>query len=93
MIYLFGVVYGLAHGGFFTAISPLVAEWFGIHYHGTLFGIVACFGTTGGAVGPLLAGHLFDVSGSYRSTFFILTALALVACALLLSLRPVKRGT
>jgi MFS family permease len=90
MIYLFGVVYGLAHGGFFTAISPLVAEWFGIQYHGTLFGIVVCFGTTGGAVGPLLAGHLFDLSGSYQSTFLILTALALVAWGLLLSLRPAR---
>jgi MFS family permease len=90
MLYLFGVVYGLAHGGFFTAISPLVAEWFGIHSHGTLFGIVACFGTTGGAVGPLLAGHLFDLSGSYQSTFLILTALALISGFLLLSLRPIK---
>jgi MFS family permease len=90
MLYLFGVIYGLAHGGFFTAISPLVAEWFGIHSHGTLFGMVACFGTTGGAVGPLLAGHLFDRSGSYQSTFLILTALALVAGGLLLTLRPVK---
>jgi len=90
MFYLFGVIYGLAHGGFFTAISPLVAEWFGIHSHGTLFGIVVCFGTTGGALGPLLAGHLFDLSGSYQSTFLILTALALVAWGLMLSLRPVK---
>jgi MFS family permease len=90
MLYLFGVIYGLAHGGFFTAISPLVAEWFGIHSHGTLFGIVVCFGTTGGAAGPLLAGHLFDLSGSYQSTFLILTALALVAWGLLLSLQPAR---
>ena len=90
MIYLFGVIYGLAHGGFFTAISPLVAEWFGIHSHGTLLGIVVCFGTTGGAVGPLIAGHLFDLSGSYQSTFLILTTLALVAWGLLLSLRPAR---
>jgi hypothetical protein len=37
MLYLFAVLYGLAHGGFFTAILPLVAEWFGIDSHGTLF--------------------------------------------------------
>ncbi|MCU0559598.1 MAG: MFS transporter [Desulfobacterales bacterium] len=90
MFYLFGIIYGLAHGGFFTAISPLVAEWFGIHSHGTLFGIVVCFGTLGGALGPLLAGRLFDLSGSYQSTFWILIGLALVAGGLLLSLRPVK---
>ena len=88
MVYLFAVVYGLAHGGFFTAISPLVAEWFGIASHGTLFGIVVCFGTTGGAVGPLLAGHLFDVSGSYQSTFRIVFITALAAWGMLLILRP-----
>ena len=90
MLYLFAALYGLAHGGFFTAISPLVAEWFGIRFHGTLFGIVVFFGTLGGAVGPLLAGHLFDLSGSYRLTFQIVTAMALVAWGLLLSLRPVQ---
>jgi MFS family permease len=92
MLYLFAVVYGVAHGGFFTAISPLVAEWFGIQSHGALFGIVVCFGTTGGSVGPLLAGHLFDLSGSYQPTFRIVTAMALIACGLLLFLRPVKTG-
>jgi MFS family permease len=91
-LYLFAVVYGLAHGGFFTAISPLVAEWFGIHSHGALFGIVAFFGTAGGAVGPLFAGHLFDQSGSYRSTFQMITAMAIVAMVLLISLRPVERS-
>jgi MFS family permease len=89
-LYLFAVVYGLAHGGFFTAISPIVAEWFGIRYHGTLFGIVACFGTIGGSVGPLLAGHLFDTSGSYQSTFRIVTVMAIIAWGMLLCLRPVK---
>ncbi len=90
LLYLFGAVYGLAHGSFFTAISPLAAEWFGIRHHGTVFGIVACFGTTGGAVGPVLAGHLFDVTGSYRLTFLILTALALVAWGMLFALRPLR---
>jgi MFS family permease len=89
-IYLFAAVYGLAHGGFFTAISPLVAEWFGIRFHGTLLGIVVGFGTLGGAAGPLLAGRLFDLSGSYQLTFQIVTAIALVAATLLLSLRKEK---
>ena len=90
MLYLFAVVYGLAHGGVFTAISPLVAEWFGIGSHGALFGIVVCFGTTGGAVGPLLAGRLFDLSGSYTTTFHIITAMALLAWGLLIALKPVR---
>lgn len=92
MLYLFAVVYGLAHGGFFTAISPLVAEWFGIHSHGALFGIVVFFGTIGGAVGPILAGYLFDQSGSYQSTFRMITAMALVAMVLLISLTQTRNG-
>ena len=84
MLYLFAVVYGIAHGGLFTAISPLVAEWFGIQSHGALFG------TTGGSVGPLLAGHLFDLSSSYQPTFRIVTAMALIAWGMLLFLRPAK---
>ena len=91
MLYAFAVVYGLAHGGFFTAISPIVAEFFGIRFHGTLFGIVVFFGTTGGAIGPLLAGYLFDVSGSYQSTFRIITGMAVISCVLLFSLKPLKR--
>lgn len=90
MLYLFAAVYGLAHGGLFTAISPLVAEWFGIRSHGAIFGFVGFFGTTGGAVGPFLAGYLFDLSGSYTATFRIITAMAMLAWGLLLSLRPVK---
>lgn len=88
MLYLFGAAYGLAHGAFFTAISPLAAEWFGIRFHGTVFGIVACFGTTGGALGPVLAGHAFDATGSYRLAFIVMTALVLAAWGMLASLRP-----
>lgn len=90
MLYLFGALYGLAHGGCFTAISPLVAEWFGIRFHGTIFGVVVFFGTLGGAAGPLLAGHLFDISGNYELAFRIVTIVSFVAWALLLTLRPVR---
>ena len=87
MLYLFAVVYGIGHGGFFTLISPLVAEHFGIRSHGVLFGIVAFAGTVGGAMGPILAGHLFDITGSYRGAFWTCTALLLTGLGLLLSLR------
>jgi MFS family permease len=87
MLYLFAVVYGIGHGGFFTLISPLVAEHFGIRSHGVLFGIVAFAGTIGGAMGPVLAGYLFDITGSYGGAFWTCTALLLTGLGLLLSLR------
>jgi MFS family permease len=90
MLYLFACVYGLAHGGFFTSISPITAEVFGIAAHGTIFGIIVCFGTTGGAIGPILAGQLFDSLGNYSTAFWIITAFGVIGLGLILSLKPVK---
>jgi len=89
-LYLFAGVYGLAHGGFFTAISPIAAEIFGIRAHGTILGIIVCFGTTGGAIGPIIAGRLFDMSGSYTSAFLALIVISLCGLAVLLPLKPVN---
>ncbi|MBM3301340.1 MAG: MFS transporter [Deltaproteobacteria bacterium] len=86
-LYLFAAVYGIGHGGYFTLISPLVAEHFGIRSHGVLFGLVAFAGTVGGAMGPILAGHLFDITGSYGSAFWTCAAFAAAGLGLLLSLK------
>jgi MFS family permease len=88
MLFLFAVVYGLAHGGFFTVMSPLVAELFGTGSHGLLFGLVLACGTVGGAAGPLLAGRTFDVTGSYRIIFVVLTTLVVLGFILIVLLRP-----
>ena len=89
-LYLFASVYGLAHGGVFTAISPLVAEVFGMTSHGTIFGLVVFSGTTGGAIGPIVAGQLFDITGNYTITFKMITLISIIGLALLLFLKPIK---
>ena len=61
-------------------MSPTVAELFGTGSHGLLFGLVLFSGTLGGAAGPLMAGGIFDLTGSYR--------LALVGAALVATLQP-----
>jgi len=93
MLFLFATIYGFAHGGLFTVMSPTVAELFGTASHGLLFGIVLFSGTLGGALGPLMAGHIFDLTGSYRLVFLILTAMAIVGFILITTLRPPARNT
>jgi MFS family permease len=88
MLFLFATVYGFAHGGLFTVMSPTVAELFGTGSHGLLFGIVLFSGTLGGAIGPLMAGRIFDLTGSYQLVFFILTAMVVVGFILITTLRP-----
>ncbi len=90
MLFVFAVIYGFAHGGFFTVVSPTVAELFGIGSHGALFGIVMFCGTTGGAIGPLLAGRIFDVTGSYQIVFLGVSALAVIGIVLITMLQPLQ---
>jgi len=89
MLYVFGAIYALSHGGFFTVISPIVAELFGISSHGVLFGITSFCLTIGGSIGPFLAGYVFDVIHSYQLVFFVLVGLAVAGVILTSLLRPV----
>lgn len=87
MLYLFAIVYGFAHGGLFTVVSPIVVECFGVRSHGTLFGIVVFVGTVGGAIGSILAGYIFDITGNYNLAFWLCTAVGAIGLGLILSLK------
>ncbi|MFC1988388.1 MFS transporter [Chloroflexota bacterium] len=91
MLYLFAVVYGFAHGGFFTVMSPLVAELFGTISHGTNFGMVLFLGQIGGAIGPVVTGYIYDVTQSYQLAFLVLLAASVGAFILSIAqIRPVQ---
>jgi MFS family permease len=80
-LFLVVALYGFAHGGLFTLVSPVVAEYFGMRAHGSIFGIIVFFGTIGGSIGPILAGWVFDLLGSYQPTFIglgLMTCLGLI---------------
>jgi MFS family permease len=92
MLFLFAVVYGFAHGGLFTVFSPTVAEIFGTGSHGVLFGIVLFSGNIGGSISPILAGRIFDITGSYRIIFLILTVVAATGFLMVTLLRPLEKA-
>ncbi len=93
MFYLFAVVYGFAHGGCFIVISPMAAELFGTRAHGVIFGIIYFAGTLGGAVGPLLAGYIFDITQSYQIAFWILLILSAIGLTLISTVKPIPLNT
>jgi MFS family permease len=75
MLLVFAVVHGFAHGGFFALIAPVLAENFGTRDQGVILGIVIFISNLGSAGGPVLAGYIFDVTGSYQVIFMLLTGL------------------
>ena len=90
MLFAVMVVYGFAHGGLFTIVAPTIAEFFGTRAVGAIFGAVVFFGTSGGAIGPILAGRIFDTTGSYAPAFMTLAIMAALGLALVVSLPRAK---
>ena len=85
-LYLFAVVFGLGLGGEYMIVPLIAAELFGVRVLGRLLGVILTADGVAEATAPMLVGHLRDTSGSYRSAFVLLIAIALtgtVAIALL----------
>ncbi len=91
MFFLFAVIYGIGSGGSAPMESTVLAELFGMRAHGAILGLVSCGFTIGGAIGPFMAGYIFDVTGSYEVSFLVCGACGVVGFILAAMLRPVKR--
>ena len=86
MVWLYTVIMGFGLGGWMPTMSLLVSSSFGMVAFGTIFGIVTMFNMLGSSIGPLFAGYIFDVRGSYYVafvTFLILYILTLAATLLI----------
>jgi len=88
MLYLFAVIFGFAYGGLAAMESPIVAELFGLSSHGVVMGVASFGFTAGGAVGPLVAGRVFDMLGSYQIAFLICAVVGISGIILAWLLRP-----
>ena len=66
------LLYALSGFGFgmrIAQLSTIPADAFAGPHLGAILGVVQAGGGLGGAIGPCLAGWLFDVTGSYRLAF------------------------
>jgi MFS family permease len=85
---LFAVAYAFGHGGLWSLLSPIIAELFGIASHGAILGLVYFVGTIGGTIGPILAGYIFDITGSYQIVFSTCLIFSIIAVILSACLSP-----
>jgi MFS family permease len=88
-LYAFVLVYGLAGGGGLVLAPLIVGECFGIRSLGTIFGVLVIAAVVGGAIGPLLAGLIFDGTASYYPAFIIFTVGEVIAATAISQARPV----
>ncbi len=79
-------IFGIAAGGQMPALVYLATRHFGLRSFGTLFGFVGSAMAIASAVGPFLAGQMFDRTHSYTLFLTICIPLALVGGLVVFSL-------
>ena len=73
---------GLGAGGE-AAITPyLLTRYFGLRSFSTLYGLTWTFYAAAGAIGPVILGRAFDLTGSYTSLLVVLAAALALAAAM-----------
>ena len=84
---------GFGAGSWLPTMSMLISTNFGISAYGAIFGMVSFAFFFGGAIGPLVAGYMYDATGTYRSAFIIFAALYVVAIPAILAIRRLRLPT
>ena len=90
MLYLFAIIFAFSYGGEASSRPLMVAELFGLRALGAIHGAVLLGLTTGGAIGPIVVGRIFDISNTYYLGFIVCAVLGIIGLILTLMLRPTK---
>jgi MFS family permease len=91
MLYIFGIVFGLAQGGLDTSVVALISNTFGMRNIGTIIGALQFTWGIGMIIGPAVGGLIFDTSNSYFLAF-VISMLAMLLVTLFLALTRQEMG-
>ena len=81
---------GLGLGAEVDIIAYLVSRYFGLRFFGKIYGLAFGAFLLAGALGPLVMGAGFDLTGSYRAPLAVLFISASVAAVLMTKLGPYR---
>ena len=89
LIWAYSLLMGFGAGSWLPTMSMIVGRNFGLKHYGAVFGVVNFAQSVGTAIGPLVAGMMYDSMGTYRWAFVLFTALYAISIpAVLLARRP-----
>ncbi len=90
MLYVFAAAFGAAYGGLAPPTTAIVGDTFGTKNIGAIFGILEVGWVSGAAVGPAVAGYVFDTTGTYTLAFWMGVGAALIIVILALFLKDTR---
>ncbi len=87
---LFGLTFGVAQGGWTVSQRIVVPNYFGRRSVGAIRGQMGLMTAFINPVGPLAAGAIRDISGSYNVAFTVFAGAFILSAAMILVARPPK---
>jgi len=70
--------------------ASLIAEIFGLSSHGAILGACNFANSIGVAIGPFIAGYIFDLTNSYEIAFLIVTVIAILGIIVTILLQSIQ---
>ena len=86
-MYSYSVLAGISASGVNTLTPIMWSSYYGREALASIYGVSRAAQVMGFALGPLVSGIFFDVTGSYKGAFFALAWVALAACLLVAAAR------
>ncbi|HEY5498230.1 MAG TPA: MFS transporter, partial [Syntrophales bacterium] len=91
-LFFYAVIFGFGYGSLAPLMPILLADRFGRHVLGSVYGFVTLFLGIGGSIGPYLAGLMYDRFGSYTYVWQAEIVIMIFVAAYILTLKPKESG-
>lgn len=90
IIWLYVIILGLCVGSWLPVMAMLVSDNFGFVSYGAIFGIIMFVQSIGVALGPIVAGYMYDSMNTYYWAFITFLILYAVSALSVLAVRRPK---
>jgi MFS family permease len=87
-LYYYALIYGFGYGSLAPMMPILVADRFGRHVLGSVYGILTFFIGLGGGIGPFVGGLVYDRFGSYTYVWQANIVILAICALFILMLKP-----
>jgi MFS family permease len=84
LISLFLLSYAIGYGAPFPLRHAMLADYFGTRNYGTISGLMSTVSIIGGLASPVIAGWIFDITGSYHLAWRLFALVTFPAAAIIL---------
>jgi MFS family permease len=90
-LYLAAAVFGLSYGGVTALFPAIIGDFYGRTSIGSIAGFIFAVSGSPAALGPLIAGYIYTITGHYSVAFLLSAVLNMIALALLFLLKKPDR--